>query len=62
MTKLHYILQSKVNSRISDTLIDGTHIKVGAYVYVQTSKRPFGKTLKRSLINEAKQERILIYG
>lgn len=62
MTKLHYILQSKVNARIAETVMEGTHIRVEDYVYVQTSKRPFGKTLRRSLINEAKQERILIYG
>ena len=62
MTKLYYILQSKVNARISDTVMAGTHIRVQDYVYVQTSKRPFGKSLKRSLINESKQERILIYG
>ena len=62
MQKLYFILGSKINARISDTVLPGYHIRFEGMVYEQTSKRPFGKTLKRSLINEAKQERVLIYG
>ncbi len=62
MQNLHFIQSSKINSRISDTVLSGYHISFDGMIYEQTSKRPFGKTLKRSLINEQKQEKILIYG
>jgi len=62
MTKLYFIPATKINARISETVLPGYHIMVDGLTFEQTSKRPFGKTLKRSLVNEAKQERILIYG
>lgn len=62
MQKLYFIPSTKINARISETVLNGYHIKVDGITYEQTSRRPFGKTLKRSLVNEQKQERILIYG
>lgn len=62
MTKLYFYPATKINARISETIINGGHIVLDGITYEQTSKRPFGKSLKRSLVNEAKQERILIYG
>jgi len=62
MQKLYFIPSTKINARISETVLPGYHIKIEGLTFEQTSKRPFGKTLKRSLVNEAKQERILIYG
>jgi len=62
MTKLYFIPSTKINARIADSVLNGYHIKLEGLTYEQTSRRPFGKSLKRSLINEKKQERILIYG
>ena len=62
MQKLYFIPSTKINARIADTVLNGYHIKVDGITFEQTSRRPFGKTLRRSLINETKQERILIYG
>lgn len=62
MQKLYFIPSTKINARIADTVLNGYHIKVDGITFEQTSRRPFGKTLKRSLLNEEKQERILIYG
>lgn len=62
MQKLYFIPSTKINARIADTVLNGYHIKVDGITFEQTSRRPFGKTLRRSLINEEKQERILIYG
>jgi len=62
MQKLYFIPSTKINARIADTVLNGYHIKVEGITFEQTSKRPFGKTLKRSLLNEEKQERVLIYG
>ena len=62
MQKLYFISPSKVNARVAETVLTGYHITVEGLVYEQTTKRPIGKSLQRSLVNEAKQERILIYG
>ena len=62
MQKLYFIPSTKINARIADTVLNGYHIKVDGITFEQTSRRPFGKTLKRSLLNEEKQERVLIYG
>ena len=62
MNKLYFIAPTKVNARISETVLTGFHITVNGLTFEQVSKRPFGKSLKQSLVNEAKQERILIYG
>ena len=62
MIKSYFIAPTKINARISETVLTGYHIKIDGLTYEQTSKRPVGKSLKQSLVNEAKQERILIYG
>jgi len=62
MNKLYFISPSRVNARISETVISGQHITIDGITFEQTSKRPVGRFLQRSLINEQKQERILIYG
>lgn len=62
MQKLYFYPATKLNARISETVISGYHIVIDGITYEQTSRRPAGKSLKRSLVNEAKQERILIYG
>jgi len=62
MQKLYFIPSTKINARIADTVLNGYHIIVDGITFEQTSRRPFGKTLRRALINEEKQERILIYG
>jgi hypothetical protein len=62
MNKLYFISPSRVNARISETVLSGYHITIDGLVYEQTTRRPHGKTLQRSLVNQAKQERIVIYG
>lgn len=62
MQKLYFIPSTKINARIAETVLSGYHITVEGITYEQTSKRPFNRSLKRSLINEEKQEQILIYG
>ena len=62
MVNLHFIQSSKINSRISNTVLNGYHITIDGMVYEQVTSRPYGKTLKRKLQNLQKQERILIYG
>jgi hypothetical protein len=46
---------------ISDTVIPGNHIKINGYTFEQVSRAPRGRRITRKLINEEKQERIVIY-
>jgi len=62
MKKLFFILATRMNARIADTVISGGHISLEGFTYLQLTRRPIGKNLKRSLVNEETQERILIYG
>jgi cytochrome c-type biogenesis protein CcmE len=62
MNKLYFISPSRINTRISETVIPGEHIRIEGLVYEQTTKRPNGKSLQRGLVNVQKQERVLIYG
>jgi len=62
MQKLYFIAPTRINARISETVIPGYHIKIDGLTFEQVSKRPSGKSLQQSLINENTQERILIYG
>lgn len=61
MTKLYFMLGSKINAMIAETVIPGSHIYLDGYIYEQLSRAPRGKRILRKLINEEKQERILIY-
>jgi len=46
MNKLYFISPSRVNARISETVLPGYHITIDGLIYEQTSKRPQGKSLK----------------
>jgi len=61
MQKLFFILGSKINASIADTVIPGQHISLDGYQYQQLTRAPRGKRIIRKLINEDKQERIVIY-
>jgi|TARA_R110000803_G_scaffold27212_3_gene63740 hypothetical protein len=62
MTKLYFYPTSKMNARISETIIQGKHIVIDGITFEQLTKRPNNRVVKRKLLNETKQERILIYG
>ena len=51
-----------MNARISETIIQGKHIVIDGITFEQLTKRPNNRVVKRKLLNETKQERILIYG
>ena len=61
MIKSYYIASSRMNSRIAETVLSGQHIVVEGQTYEQLSKRPQGRTPIRSLVNEEKGERLVIY-
>lgn len=61
MVKLMYVPSSKITYKISEDIVSGNHIVVGGVRYELISKRPIGRRVTRSLINEKKQERIVLY-
>lgn len=62
MRKLFFIPTGKINARIAETVIPGGHIVIDKFTYQQLTRRPAGKQIRQRLVNEEKQERILIYG
>jgi hypothetical protein len=61
MEKLFYVSSTKINAKIADTVIDGQHIEMEGYTYQRVSRRPLGRRVLRRLLNEQKQEQIVIY-
>lgn len=61
MNKLMFVPATKINAVISETVIPGSHITINGYTYEQVSRAPRGRRITRKLINEDKQERIVIY-
>lgn len=61
MNELYYIAQSRMNARISLSVVDGFPITVGGIVYERLSKRPSYRSEKQRLVNEAQTERIILF-
>jgi len=61
MNREYYISSWRMNHRISESHIDGSHIVVDGIVYEQVSRAPIGRRVVRRLINEDTNTRISIY-
>ncbi len=61
MIESFYIKAAKINARVADLVIDGSHINLEGYRYERLSRRPRGRTIERRLVNENTNERIIIY-
>tara|TARA_R100001509_G_scaffold159689_1_gene126468 strand:+ start:146 stop:334 length:189 start_codon:yes stop_codon:yes gene_type:complete len=61
MKELYFFPRVKMNARIIDSVIDGSHIVLEDYTYDMLSKKPRGRSIDRTLINEDLQTRITIY-
>ena len=62
MTKLIYILKSKIPTSFYDFIIDGQNIRIGDLVYTRLEKRPPNRRPIRRLKNLNSDELITIYG
>lgn len=62
MSKLFYILKSKIPSSFFDQIIDGQNIKIDDLVYTRVDKRPPNRRPIRRLKNLNSDELIIIYG
>ena len=61
MINLNYIRSTKITPRIKQFGIDGEHITVEGNRFEKISKKPYGKTILRTLIKEDKSEKITCY-
>lgn len=61
MENSYYVKAHKLTARISDTIIDGSHIMLDRDRYEKVSKKPFGKVIVRNLIKVDNSEKITCY-
>lgn len=61
MVKSMFVSNHKITSRISEDIVSGNHIIVEGQRFELISKRPLGRRVLRSLINEEKKERFVLY-
>ena len=61
MEELYYVPSLKVNSKISDLVIEGKHITIDGITYQKLYRKPRGRSIKRRLKSLQTNSRILIY-
>ena len=61
MVKSMFVSNQKITARISEDIVPGYHITVEGQRFELISKRPLGRRVLRSLINEEKKERFVLY-
>lgn len=61
MNESFFMLGSRINAVISETVIPGCHIKVDGRQYEQLSRRPRGRRVLRKLQNLSTNDRFTIY-
>ena len=61
MVKSMFVSNQKITARISEDIVPGYHIMVEGQRFELISKRPIGRRVLRSLINEEKKERFVLY-
>lgn len=57
----YFILKSKLNFKLQQTVIDGGDIRLGGYNYIQLSSKPRGRSIKHNLIGKDSGDRFVIY-
>ena len=57
----YYVPSSKINAKISDTVLEGMHIEIGGLTYQRLSRKPRGRSIQRRLLNENSRVRLVIY-
>ena len=57
----YYVSSLKINSKISDTVLEGRHIEIGGITYQQVSRKPRGRSIERRLQNLDSNLRFIIY-
>lgn len=61
MIKSNYIRSTKITPRIKQFVVDGEHITIEGSKFEKITKKPYGRTILRTLIKEDKSEKITCY-
>lgn len=57
----YYLPSLKINSKVSDTVIEGRHIEIDGITYQRLSRKPRGRSIQRRLLNMDSNLRLVIY-
>tara|TARA_R110002126_G_scaffold169277_3_gene317861 strand:+ start:387 stop:575 length:189 start_codon:yes stop_codon:yes gene_type:complete len=61
MIKSNYIKSTKITPRIKQSVVPGEHITIEGVTFEKLNKKPYGKTILRTLIKADKSEHITCY-
>lgn len=61
MISTFYVSSTRINARIADLVMPGSHITVDGLTYEQLSRRPKGRSIYRKFTKEDNTESIIIY-
>jgi hypothetical protein len=62
MEKHYFISPSKINAKITDTVITSSFITIGDYTYQELSRPPKGRRIIKKFTKEDNSVRFNIYG
>jgi|GEM_PF-1425960 len=61
LEEYYYVSSLKINSKISDTVIEGKHIEIDGITFQRLSRKPRGRAIERRLLNMDSRLRLVIY-
>jgi len=61
LEEYYYVSSLKINSKISDTVIEGKHIEIDGITFQRLSRKPRGRSIERKLLNTNSNLRLVIY-
>jgi len=56
-----YIQASKLTPRINQTVVPGQHINIEGVKFEKLNRKPYGKSIIKSLLSVDEKERIICY-
>jgi hypothetical protein len=61
LEEYYYVSSLRINSKISDTVIEGKHIEIDGITFQRLSRKPRGRSIERKLLNINSNLRLVIY-
>ena len=61
MQEYYYILKSKLNFKLQQTVVEGDSIRLDGYDYIRLFAKPVGRTIKHKLVGQESNDRFIIY-
>jgi len=61
MQEYYYILKSKLNFKLQQSVIDGDTIRLNGYDYIRLISKPIGRTIKHRLLGQESNDKFIIY-